>query len=374
MPSGLAIQAGPTLDQLRPRLTTRGWIVRFGLITVTVGVLLWAWRDSEINPLRMWEKRANAWTYLFGKDLDARNQQRVQGLAEREFRSTVFFDARDAIEARRVQQGRPPLSRAELDAAAEAAAAAKIAAMPAAEREQRIDAHYERLADDARGGYFPPVLAAAQLQAYTDALLETVAIAIWGSLFAVLLALPASFLAADRTLRLLAPGDGVAHRATRWFAIMVVRRVFDACRGFNEYVLALIFVAMIGLGPFAGVMALFVHTFGVLGKVFSEAIETAESGQIEGISATGAGSTQVISFAVLPQIMPFVVSQSLLRFESNVRSATILGFVGAGGIGFLLAAKLQSYDYREVCTMMIMVIIIVSLIDLFCSRVMRRFI
>jgi phosphonate transport system permease protein len=363
-----------TLKSLRPRLSTRGWVVRFVFGLAVVGVLLWAWRDSEINPVRMWEKRGNAWTYLFGETPDADERDAIQRRAERQLRVELQFDARDEIIAEREAAGLPELSEAALQEAAAERAADELAETPPTVRALRVAEHYDDLADEARGGYFPPVLEPDRLQDYTEKLLETVAIAIWGSIFAVLLALPASLLAADRTLRLLAPGDGYVHRAIRWFAIMVVRRLFDACRGFNEYVLALIFVAMIGLGPFAGVMALFIHTFGILGKVFSEAIETADQGQIEGIAATGAGSSQIISFAVLPQIMPYVVSQSLLRFESNVRSATILGFVGAGGIGFLLAAKLQSYAYREVCTMMIMIIIVVSIIDLFCSRLMRRFI
>jgi len=155
--------------------------------------------------------------------------------------------------------------------------------------------------------------------------------------------------------------------------VFFTRRGFDACRGFNEFVLALIFVAIIGLGPFAGVMALAVHTFGVLGKVFADALETVQQGEIDGVTATGASATQVVSFAVLPQIMPYVVSQTLLRFESNVRSASVLGLVGAGGIGFLIDAKLKSYDFQEVATMMIMIIVVVSLIDFACGRIMKRF-
>ena len=138
--------------------------------------------------------------------------------------------------------------------------------------------------------------------------------------------------------------------------------------------MALIFVAVIGLGPFAGVLALAIHTFGVLGKVFSEAIETIDPGQVEAVMASGAGAVQVVVFSVLPQVMPLMVSYSLLRFESNVRSATILGFCGAGGIGFLMFDKLNGYLYREVATMMIMVIISVSIIDYLCGKLRNQFI
>jgi phosphonate transport system permease protein len=146
------------------------------------------------------------------------------------------------------------------------------------------------------------------------------------------------------------------------------------CRGFNEFVMALIFVAVLGLGPFAGILALWIHTFGILGKVFSEQIEAIEPGQVEALSSTGAFVDQTIAFSVLPQVMPGFVSYSLLRFESNVRSAAILGFVGAGGIGFLIFDKLNGYLFREVCTMMIVIIIAVGIIDFLCGKLRRRFI
>jgi len=165
-------------------------------------------------------------------------------------------------------------------------------------------------------------------------------------------------------------GEGRHQALIRWLSRLAVRRLLDFCRGFNEFVMALIFVAVIGLGPFAGVLALFIHTFGLLGKVFSEAIEP---GQVEAVQASGAGPGQIISFAVLPQVMPLIVSYSLLRFESNVRSATILGFCGAGGIGFLMFDKINGYLYREVSTMMILVIFGVFIIDYLCGILRARF-
>jgi len=122
------------------------------------------------------------------------------------------------------------------------------------------------------------------------------------------------------------------------------------------------------------VLALAVHTFGVLGKVFADALDTIGKGEVEGVLASGAPSPHVISFAVLPQVFPIVISQTLLRFESNVRSASVLGLVGAGGVGFLIDAKLKSYQFQEVATIMLLIIILVSIIDFGCSRIVKRFV
>ncbi len=110
----------------------------------------------------------------------------------------------------------------------------------------------------------------------------------------------------------------------------------DACRAINEMVFAMLFVVAVGLGPFAGVLALFIHTTGVLSKLLSEAVEAIEPGPVEGIRATGANKLEEILYGVLPQVMPLLISYSLYRFESNVRSATVVGMVGAGGIGVTL--------------------------------------
>jgi phosphonate transport system permease protein len=249
-----------------------------------------------------------------------------------------------------------------------------LAAMSAEEKNTLRNKAYSNALDEKKGGYFPPETAWPRVKGYLLALLETVAIAIWGTLLAVVCAVPASLLAAVNTLTLMFPGDSRGSRAVRWFGIFFVRRFLDACRGFNEFVMALIFVAVIGLGPFAGILALWIHTFGILGKVFSEQIEAVDEGQIEALSSTGAAVDQTITFSVLPQVMPGFVSYSLLRFESNVRSAAILGFVGAGGIGFLIFDKLNGYLFREVCTMMIIIIITVGIIDFLCAKLRRQFI
>merc|ERR1711879_658061 len=202
--------------------------------------------------------------------------------------------------------------------------------MAPSEREAIVQEEYARIADEKEGGYFPPETALSHLSEYIKALIETAAIAIWGTVIAFIVAIPMAMFAASNTLELMVQGDGPRQRIIRWFGQFAARRMLDFCRGFNEFVMALIFVAVIGLGPYAGVLALAIHTFGVLGKVFSEAIEQIEPGQVEAVTASGAGPAQIMAFSVIPQVMPLIVSYTLLRFESNVRSATILGFVGAG--------------------------------------------
>jgi phosphonate transport system permease protein len=225
-----------------------------------------------------------------------------------------------------------------------------------------------------KGGYFPPETSIIKIKGYLVALVETIAIAIWGTLLALVCAIPASFFAAKNTLALIISADDLRSRSLRTSITFGVRRFLDSCRGFNEFVMALIFVAVIGLGPYAGILALWIHTFGVLGKVFSEQIEAIESGQVEALTSTGANPVQTIVFSVMPQVLPGLVSYTLLRFESNVRSAAILGFVGAGGIGFLIFDKLNGYLFREVCTMMIIIIMTVGIIDHFCGKIRMKFI
>jgi phosphonate transport system permease protein len=143
-------------------------------------------------------------------------------------------------------------------------------------------------------------------------------------------------------------------------------------RAINEIVFALIFVTAVGLGPFAGVLALFVHTAGTLGKLFSEAIEAIEPGPVEGIRATGASKVQEIVFGVIPQVIPLWTSFTLYRFESNVRSAAVLGIVGAGGIGVSLVQSFRSFEYQNVSAILIILIVTVGIIDTLSSRIRNR--
>ena len=195
--------------------------------------------------------------------------------------------------------------------------------------------------------YFPPNF--SNWRSYLQDTLETVAMGIWGTLLSAILAVPLAILASGN----LCPA----------WVVFPIRRLLDAMRAINEVVFALIFVVAVGLGPFAGVLALFIHTSGILAKLFSEAIEAIEVGPVEGIRATGASKVQEIMFGVIPQVVPLWTSFTLYRFESNVRSAAVLGIVGAGGIGVSLYQSFRAFEYQEVCAILIILIVTVGIID-----------
>ena len=136
----------------------------------------------------------------------------------------------------------------------------------------------------------------------------------------------------------------------------------------------MLFVVSVGLGPFAGVLALWVHTTGVLAKLFSEAVEAIDPQPVEGIRATGATVIEEVIFGVIPQVLPLWISYSLYRFESNVRSATVLGIVGAGGIGVVLWEMIRGFYFAQTCAIMILIIISVTLIDLVSQRLRKLFV
>lgn len=204
--------------------------------------------------------------------------------------------------------------------------------------------------------YFPPDF--TNWRSYLRDTLETVAMGIWGTLLSAILAIPLSILASSNI-------------CPAWI-VFPVRRILDAMRAINEVVFALIFVVAVGLGPFAGVLALFIHTAGILAKLFSEAIEAIEVGPVEGIRATGASKLQEIVFGIIPQVVPLWTSFTLYRFESNVRSAAVLGIVGAGGIGVSLYQSFRAFEYQEVCAIMIILIVTVAIIDTASAKLRQR--
>jgi phosphonate transport system permease protein len=153
-----------------------------------------------------------------------------------------------------------------------------------------------------------------------------------------------------------------------------IRRLMDALRAINEMVFAMLFVVAVGLGPFAGVLALFVHTTGVLAKLFSEAVEAIDPRPVEGIRATGANPLEEILYGVIPQVLPLWISYALYRFESNVRSASVVGMVGAGGIGVVLWEIIRGFYFAETCAIMIIIVISVSLIDVISAQLRKLFI
>jgi phosphonate transport system permease protein len=144
-----------------------------------------------------------------------------------------------------------------------------------------------------------------------------------------------------------------------------------ACRAINEIVFALLFVVAVGLGPLAGVLAVAVHNIGIIAKLFSEAVEAIDPRPVEGIRATGATRLQEVIFGIVPQVMPLWSSYTLYRFETNVRSATVLGIVGAGGIGHSLYENIRSFHYSETAAIVIIVVVTVMLIDLVSARIRK---
>ena len=205
--------------------------------------------------------------------------------------------------------------------------------------------------------FFPPDF--AQWRYYLDEILTTLQIAIWGTVLSIIFAIPFGLMAAENLSPI-------------WLR-QPVRRLMDALRAINEMVFAMLFVVAVGLGPFAGVLAIFVHTTGILAKLFSEAVEAIDPRPVEGIRATGANVLEEILYGVIPQVIPLWVSYSLYRFESNVRSATVVGMVGAGGIGVVLWEVIRGFYFAQTCAVMIMIIITVSLLDLLSAWLRRRF-
>ena len=153
-----------------------------------------------------------------------------------------------------------------------------------------------------------------------------------------------------------------------------LRRLFDGLRGVDALIWALMFVNVVGLGPFAGVMAIAVSDTGTLAKLFAEAVENIDRRQVDGVRATGATRLQIIRFGVWPQIVPVMLSHVLYYFESNTRSATILGVVGSGGIGLQLADRLRVNNWDEVGFILIMILLTVTLIDLLSTAIRLRLI
>jgi phosphonate transport system permease protein len=153
-----------------------------------------------------------------------------------------------------------------------------------------------------------------------------------------------------------------------------VRRILEFCRTVPELVFALVFVIAFGLGPMAGVLAIVVHTTGALGKLFYEVLENIDQKPVDGLIASGASWTKTMRFAVLPQVLSNFLSYALLRFEINMRGASVMGFVGAGGIGQDLMEAIRKFYYPDVSAILVLIIVTVALIDLVTERVRRRFI
>ncbi len=185
---------------------------------------------------------------------------------------------------------------------------------------------------------------------------QTLAMAFLGTLLGSIGALFVGFLAARNVMPFL-------------LVRQAIRRVLDVLRGVDQLVWGLVFVRSVGLGPLAGVLAIFVSDLGTLSKLYSEAIENIDRKQVEGVKATGAGPLAVIRYGYIPQVLPVFISQSLYFLESNTRSATILGIVGAGGIGMIIIERFRASLYDQVAFVVLNVLVLIFLIDWLSKRV-----
>jgi phosphonate transport system permease protein len=206
--------------------------------------------------------------------------------------------------------------------------------------------------------FFPPDF--RYWRTYVREMLVTVHIAVWGTVLAIVCAVPFGLICSSNIV-------------PPW-VYQPVRRAMDACRAINEMVFAMLFIVAVGLGPFAGVLALWVHTTGALAKLYSEAVEAIDPRPVEGVRASGASAVEEILYGVIPQVLPLWISYSLYRFESNVRSASVVGMVGAGGIGVVIYEVIRGFEYAQTCAVMLIIVVVVSAIDLLSAQVRRLFI
>ena len=192
---------------------------------------------------------------------------------------------------------------------------------------------------------------------------ETLALALLSTIIGALIAIPFGFLAA----RNLMTGNPVTTAI-----YMVTRTILNIVRSIEALIMAIIFVIIVGLGPFPGMLAITIHTIAALGKLYSEVIEGIESGPIEAVKATGATWLQVVRYAVIPQVVPAFTALTIYRWDINVRSSTIIGFVGGGGIGFFLWQWIVLQDFRAVGSAFVAIAVVVIIMDFFSARIRER--
>lgn len=214
-----------------------------------------------------------------------------------------------------------------------------------------------KFADTVVSQLFPPA-GVEHLPDFLSAIGETIAMAFLGTVLGAVIAMPFSFLASKNITR---------SRPVQF----TTRRGADLLRAFDYLIWALIFVRAIGLGPMAGIMAIAIVEIGTFVKLYSEAIENLDRKQVDGVTALGGNGLHRIWFGVLPQVLPMMLSNTLYMFEHNVRSASILGIVGAGGIGFMLGDRLRAYELREACLIIILIVMTVYAID-YLSKFLRE--
>lgn len=199
----------------------------------------------------------------------------------------------------------------------------------------------------------------AFLPRVVDPLIETLQMAVIAAFIGCSIALPITFFASRTT-------------APNRIALTATRGILSVVRAIPDFLYALIFVAAVGIGPLPGILALIFFNIGVVAKLLSETVDSVDTGPIEAVDASGSTRTQMVRWAVLPQVLPNYVAFSLYAFELNVRASTVLGFVGAGGIGFLLRTQYQFLQWSNVSVIIICLFVIVFLIELVSIRLRRR--
>ena len=225
---------------------------------------------------------------------------------------------------------------------------------------------------------FPPDLSATVIQEALKGTIETFAISFMGTLMAVVIALSVVFFASRNLiysglLYEMEPKQGWK-RAARMLPYLGAKSLLNVLRTIPEMVWALIFVFLVGLGPFPGVLALGVHTGGVLGKLFGEVLEDVDTQPIESLQATGANRLQILLYGIVPQVLPQFISYTLYRWEVNIRVAAVLGFVGAGGLGQRIHIAINLFFYNQLLTLLIFIYILVTIVDYLSAYLRRRMI
>ncbi len=212
-------------------------------------------------------------------------------------------------------------------------------------------------------GMFPPDTAI--LDQVFHEVLVTIQLAFVGTVIATIISLPLGFMAASNVMPHNRFGKSIVE-GTRFF--------LNADRAIDAVILALFFAGAVGLGPFAGTLALAIHSIGMLGKLFYEAIENVDKGPVEAVESAGAGKLSVIRWAILPQVIPYFVTYFLFRFELNIRGAVVLGVVGAGGIGFLLQSYMKLFQYQRTCTVVLVILVLVMGLDYLSTFIRKKLI
>ena len=208
-----------------------------------------------------------------------------------------------------------------------------------------------------------PLKATTPLKLTLEKMVETIFLALMATTLGIIVAIPVSFFGARNLMGKSSVGIGVYY---------LTRTFFNLLRSIEPLIMAIVFAVWVGIGPFAGVLALTVHSIASLGKLYSESIESIDEGPIEAITATGANRLQTIFFAVVPQIVPQYLAFTIYRWDINVRMSTIIGFVGGGGIGFLLQQWINLMQYRNAAVAVWAIAIVVATLDYVSAKVREK--